>query len=375
MRINPSIVIVTRTTRLEGLRKRWGTAGQAEFRLKTAQAVDSTILTTFAAGNSSASSKGKKRQKPAIKARPQANFEEYVSEDRIYQDEVAMLERELQFGFPVKVIDRSFVPNYNFFGCVAVVVVGQDGLVANVAKYVSDTPIVAVNPDPTRIDGLLLPFRTAQAVKAVRQVLDGRFPSIQVTMIDAKLNDGQSMLAFNDLFIGCSSHVSARYVLEAGGKSEAQSSSGMLVSTGVGSTGWLSSVFNMTCGMAKFLGSQVPLPKPIPWDAKELIWTVREPFKSRTSKIGLIAGRIQGDEKIVIESLMPENGVVFSDGIEADFLPFTSGSILSIEVSKQRAILVLPVVPELRHGNAHSGSSATLTLNSTDTRHQSSEST
>ena len=81
-------------------------------------------------------------------------------------------------------------------------------LVSFVQYY--DTPIVAVNPDPTRIDGLLLPFRTGQAVQAVRQVLDGRFPSIQVTMIDAKLNDGQSMLAFNDLFIGCSSHVSAR---------------------------------------------------------------------------------------------------------------------------------------------------------------------
>ncbi len=338
MRINPSIVIVTRTTRLEGLRRRWGTAGQAEFRLKTAQAIDAT-QSVF---NSASLSVGKKNKKPVRKARPQANFEDYVTEARIYQEEVSLLESQLQFGIPLKVIDRSYVPNYNFMGCVAVVVVGQDGLVANVAKYVNDIPIVAVNPDPTRIDGLLLPFRAAQAVNAVRQVLDGRFPSVQVTMIDAKLNDGQSMLAFNDLFIGCSSHVSARYVLEAGGEIEAQSSSGLLVSTGVGSTGWLSSVFNMTRGMAKFLGTTIPSPKPIRWDAKELVWAVREPFKSRTSKIGLVAGRIEGDEKIVIESLMPDNGVVFSDGIEADFLPFTSGSILTIEVSQQHATLVLP---------------------------------
>lgn len=339
MRINPSIVIVTRTTRLEGLRRRWGTAGQAEFRLKTAQAIDTTQTVL----KSVSSSLGRKGKKPTIKARPQANFEDYVTEDRVYQEEVSLLERELQFGIPVKVIDRSYVPNYNFLGCVAVVVVGQDGLVANVAKYVNDTPIVAVNPDPTRIDGLLLPFRAAQAVKAIRQVLDGRFPSIQVTMIDAKLNDGQSMIGFNDVFIGCSSHVSARYVLEANGEIEAQSSSGLLVSTGVGSTGWLSSVFNMTCGMAKFLGTTIVSPKPIRWDAKELVWAVREPFKSRTSKIGLVAGRIEGDEKLVVESLMPENGVVFSDGIESDFLPFTSGSILTIKVSQQNATLVLPV--------------------------------
>ena len=172
MRINPSIVIVTRTTRLEGLRRRWGTAGQAEFRLKSAQATGHAFGNQDVAVNAR---KGKKSQKAANKARPQATFEEYVTEDRIYQHEVSELERELQFGFPVKVIDRSYVPNYNFLGCVAVVVVGQDGLVANVAKYVFDTPIVAVNPDPTRIDGLLMPFRTAQAVKAVRQVLDGRY--------------------------------------------------------------------------------------------------------------------------------------------------------------------------------------------------------
>ncbi len=339
MRINPSIVIVTRTTRLQGLRRRWGTTGQAEFRLKTAQAFGAT-QEPDAEQNANW---GKKRGKAAPKASTQASFAEYVTEDRIYHDEVSLLERELQFGFPVKVIDRSYVPNYNFLGCVAVVVVGQDGLVANVAKYVNETPIVAVNPDPSRIDGLLLPFRAAQAIKAVRQVLDGRFASVKVTMIDAQLNDGQSMLAFNDLFIGCSSHVSARYILEAGGKTEAQSSSGMLVSTGVGSTGWLSSVYNMTCGMAQFLGAKVPVPKPIPWDARELVWAVREPFKSRTSKTGLVMGRIEGEEKLVIESLMPENGVVFSDGIESDYLPFTSGSILSIAVSKQRATLVTPV--------------------------------
>ncbi len=339
MRINPSIVIVTRTTRLQGLRRRWGTTGQAEFRLKTAQALNST-QEPDAEQNTNW---GKRRGKAPPKASTQASFNEYVTEDRIYHDEVSLLERELQFGFPVKVIDRSYVPNYNFLGCVAVVVVGQDGLVANVAKYVNDTPIVAVNPDPSRIDGLLMPFRAAQAVKAVRQVLDGRFASVKVTMIDAHLNDGQQMLAFNDLFVGCSSHVSARYVLEVGGKTEAQSSSGMLVSTGVGSTGWLSSVYNMTCGMAQFLGTKVPVPKPIPWDARELVWAVREPFKSRTSKTGLVMGRIEGEEKLVIESLMPENGVVFSDGIESDYLPFTSGSILSIAVSKQRATLVTPV--------------------------------
>jgi hypothetical protein len=44
---------------------------------------------------------------------------------------------------------------------------------------------------------------------------------------------------------------------------------------------------------------------------------------------------------LIVESLMPEGGVIFSDGVEADFLPFTSGSIARVRVSEQRANLVV----------------------------------
>ena len=79
---------------------------------------------------------------------------------------------ELDFGYPVKKIDRTFLPNFDFGRCVLVVVIGQDGLVANTAKYVGDLPIVAVNPDPARNDGVLLPFTIRAAGSAVRRVLD-----------------------------------------------------------------------------------------------------------------------------------------------------------------------------------------------------------
>ena len=44
---------------------------------------------------------------------------------------------------------------------------------ANVAKYVGDQPLVGVNPDPTRFDGVLLPF-AVRARGAVRRVLEGK---------------------------------------------------------------------------------------------------------------------------------------------------------------------------------------------------------
>jgi len=55
-------------------------------------------------------------------------------------------------------------------------------------------------------------------------------------MARARLNDGQELLALNDLFIGRRTHVSARYALRVGDYVEDQSSSGIIVSTGAGST-------------------------------------------------------------------------------------------------------------------------------------------
>ena len=238
-------------------------------------------------------------------------------------------------------LDRSFVPNFDFWSCAVVVVVGQDGLVANTAKYVGGKPIVAINPDPHRIDGTLLPFQLKQARNIVGRVLDGRFQQRRVTLAEVNLNDGQKMLAFNDFFLGASSHVSARYTLAVGGRSEPQSSSGVLISTGAGSTGWLSSVFNMTAGVAQLLGAEAEGRIQLSWEDRRLIWAVREPFVSKTSQASLVAGVLEERQEVVLESLMPEGGVIFSDGIETDFLPFISGTIAHVAASEQTANLVI----------------------------------
>jgi hypothetical protein len=271
----------------------------------------------------------------------QAEFDDYEEEDQLQRDVIDELEDELQFGLPVKRVERSFVPNFSFYGCEAVVVVGQDGLVANTAKYVGDLPIVAINPDPRRIDGVLLPFQVEQARTIVRRVLDGKHRVRPVTLAEAELNDGQKLLAFNDFFVGAASHVSARYVLEAAGRSEPQSSSGILISTGAGSTGWLSSAFNMAGGIAKFLFEELPPPPKMEWEDRRLAWVVREPFVSKRSQASLVAGWLDEGEELIVESLMPDGGVIFSDGIESDFLPFTTGTIARVRVSPQRANLVV----------------------------------
>ena len=156
---------------------------------------------------------------------------------------------------------------------------------------------------------------------------------------EAKLNDGQRLLAFNDLFIGASSHVSARYKITFKNETEQHSSSGIIVSTSAGSTGWLSSIFNMAYGVANMFEKDLT-PKQPKLKENDLLFAVREPFKSIRTQAEMTAGIIR-DNTLTVESYMPNNGIIFSDGIEKDFLNFNSGSIATIGIAKETANIVM----------------------------------
>lgn len=325
----PSIVIVTTPTRFQGLLARWGTKGQAKFRMKQAIAHQAETNSTI-------------QRKSSNKTDAEADFAMYEAENDRYQLMVNQVREELDFGFPLTLVERRYLPTYEFRNAVVVIVIGPDGLVANTAKYVGELPIIGINPDPQRIDGVLLPFGLPQARSIVDAVLKERAAVQRVTLAEAQLNDGQRLLAFNDLYIGRQTHVSARYNLRWRNSSESQSSSGVIVATGAGSTGWLSSVFNMTQGVNQWLGAEQVASKRMAWDTQSLAWVVREPFASRFSQAHLVAGMLEKNEALTLESLMPEGGVIFSDGIESDFLEFNSGTSVAIRIAQQQARIVVP---------------------------------
>lgn len=301
------IVLVTRKTRLQQLVERFNSRAQAKFYIEHAG----------------------------------GDFADYVAEDDAYARSLEALHRTLDLGLKVQQVERGLIPTFLFAPRDLVVAVGQDGLVANVAKYVGGQPIVPVNPDPTRFDGVLLPFRPPQAREAVHRVLTGKARVREITLAEARLADGQRLLAFNDLFIGARTHVSARYKIGRGKATEPQSSSGVLVSTGAGSTGWLSSVFNMAASIASFTGGTAGAPPQLGWEDPRLVFVVREPFASRHSKIGTVAGILERGERLALESQMPSGGVIFSDGVDADAVEFNSGALASIGAAEQRTRLVV----------------------------------
>jgi len=301
------IVLVTRKTRLEELIERFNTQAQAKFYIEHAG----------------------------------GDFSAYQLEHDAYRRSLEIVRRAVETGLKIQVMDRALIPTYVFSKTDVIVALGQDGLVANTAKYVGGQPVLGVNPDDKRIDGILLPFRPEDLRPNLERTLAGRMRVRAITLAEARLNDGQRLLAFNDLFIGASSHVSARYRIRYGEQGENHSSSGIIVSTGAGSTGWLSSVFNETSGILSYLGGKRVEPIRMEWEEDRLLFVVREPFVSRHSQAAVVAGTVLPDAPLALESQMPSGGVIFSDGIEADHLDFNSFAIATIRVAPEKANLVV----------------------------------
>ena len=299
-------IIVKNKTRLENLIERFNTKAQAQFYIE----------------------------------RQGGSFDDYVIEHDTFHHSLNQIQTKLSVILKNKVVERSFLPNYLFSEKNVIIVVGQDGLVANTAKYSKGIPIIAVNPDKQRYDGVLLPFDTDNFINAVDNVITEKYQFQSMSFAEAKLNDGQRLLAFNDLFIGVDSHVSARYNISYNHKTEEQSSSGLLVSTKAGSTGWLSSVFNMAYGITGMFEKNIQLKRPT-LNENDLLFAVREPYQSIRTQTGITAGLLKKQQTLTIESLMPTNGIIFSDGVETDFLKFNSGTIATIGLANEKAKLVI----------------------------------
>ena len=304
------IVLVVRATRLATLKAKFATKSQARFYI---------------------SSLG-------------GDFADYESEDTFYQNAIVKAQQSLSELGRVQIVQRTFLPNFVFGPEDIVVALGQDGLVANTLKYLSTQPLVGVNPDPKRWDGKLLPFQVKDLTQVIREILRGSRKFREVTMAEVTLNTGLSLCGVNDLFIGLKSHGSARYSIATGGERENQSSSGVIVSTGLGSTGWFKSLITGAAGIAKAARNTTgakDLDLHFPWESNFLYFTVREPFPSNTTGTSLIFGKITPEQPLILESLMGENGVIFSDGIEDDFLEFNSGTKATISLAARKGHLII----------------------------------
>lgn len=210
-----------------------------------------------------------------------------------------------------------------------VIAVGQDGLIANVAKYLRQQPVIGVNPDASQYDGVLARFAAGSVRELLPAVLAGECVAEQLTMAQAELDNGSRLLALNEFFVGHRSHQSARYEIDVGDRHEMQSSSGIIVATGTGTTGWARSIMDS-------VGTQMPLGR----DERAMNYFVREPFPSIASGTSIRMGRVDASAHIAITSRLNDGGIIFADGIEQHFLEFDWGRRVQIKVAPEVVNLV-----------------------------------
>ena len=299
MSLAPRVVLVHRRTELEDLLARHGSRGQARFFL-------------------------------ASRGRDLADLDADAERQRAA---LAAVGAAVPLDWRRAGVEREDLPSFLFAPEDVVVVVGQDGLVANTAKYLDGQVVVGIDPSPGHNAGVLVRHRPQDAAALLRRAAAARSAPDRLqrrTMVVARTDDGQELHALNELYAGHRGHQTSRYTLTLpDGRTERQASSGVLVGTGTGATGWCASV----AAERRLHG----LPGPC---ERRLAWFVREAWPSPGTGTSLTAGGLGEGEQLVLD-VRGEDLVVFGDGMEADRLTLAWGQRLTLTAGP-RTLDLLP---------------------------------
>ena len=295
----PRLVIVHRRTELQELLDRHATRGQAEFFLRT---------------------RGRTLQ--AVQER----------HDRLTAA-LASIRAAVPAEWRSAEVERADLSRFLLTPEDIIAVVGQDGLVANAAKYLDGQPVIGIDPEPGANPGVLVRHTPHAAAKLLRGAgLAGpvvRLGCQELATVTARLDDGQELSGLNEVFIGHSSHQSARYQLTTpDGRAERHSSSGLIISTGTGATGWCASIAQERGGRAL----------PAPTDPL-LAWFVREAWPSPITGTALTEGALEPGEILRI-TVASDQLVVFGDGMEEDRLTASWGQEITVGLGERPLRLV-----------------------------------
>ncbi len=281
MTLAARVVVIHRRTELEELVDRHGTRGQVEFFLRR-------------------------------RGRNLAQLQER-------HDAVGAALQTVSAAVPVGwrrgTVERADLARFLFDPADIVVAVGQDGLVANVAKYLHGQPVIGVDPEPGRGPAVLVPHRAVDVAGLLPAVAAGTAPVLARTMAAAACDDGQELVALNEIYLGHPSHQSARYLIRTPqGRSEQQSSSGLVTGTGTGATGWCASLHPHYDHAPTLPAAQ----------DRRLAWFVREAWPSPFTGTSCTAGTVEAGEPLEVV-VATDALVLFGDGLETDRLTVTWG--------------------------------------------------
>jgi len=180
-----------------------------------------------------------------------------------------------------------------------IIAIGGDGTILSASHYLKNKPLLAVNISPKTSEGALATIPIKQLNKKLKQILKNKYKTEKLERIKIIINNKPlPILALNEVFIANEkAYLISKYKIKFKNKKEIQKSSGLLFSTGTGSTAWFKSAHGI----------------PFSPQSKYIKMIVREPYQGRLSKISIKQRIIKENETITIIPLT--NSVLAIDSI------------------------------------------------------------
>jgi len=256
----------------------------------------------------------------------------------LHQEAIATCARELK---PDQVVsleslkDHGLSPRYE-----VIIALGGDDFFKLVTHHNKGSlPILGVNSDPLSSVGALLPVTISELPEALKRLESGDYRIEPWTRISLRINGVECGSAINDIVLGKRDfRLTSRHELEYRGQKVTQRSSGMLISTGVGSTGWYASA-------GLYLGDH---DRSFPKTARYARFELREPSVTVTEVDGvrvtrlpqLVEGTLSEGASLRITSLNDDEGIASRDSL--DSVPFPRGSVAEISIDPNPCHVVIP---------------------------------
>ena len=250
-------------------------------------------------------------------------------------------------GIEPRVLARRIYLTGSFDGSDLVVSFGGDGEMLDVSRYITGSEPVLGIRSTSRSRGYLLLSPALGFRDMAARLVGGDFRVESWTRIKGVLENGFHRIedhALNEVYAGDRFSVgTSRYTLRIDDREERHRSSGVLVVTGTGSTGWYANI-------VKNDGGGFGYGRPFPRTSVQLRYLVRDPI--RIDELELTHGAIEPGMDFSIKSTMNSDGVLSFDCSKISYenpraYPFNRGSVVTLGISN-RPLQVIRMEPASR---------------------------
>ena len=196
-----------------------------------------------------------------------------------------------------------------------IIAIGGDGTTLSASHFISDKPLLSVNSSPHTSEGAITTISFENLEEKLEEIKE-KIETEKMERIKVSINGKPiNLLALNEVFIANEkAYLISKYKLKFQGKEEIQKSSGLIFSTGTGSTAWFKSA-----------GGQ-----PFSPQEKFIKMIVREPYRRNLFKHEIDKLIIKENEFVEIIPLT--DSILAIDSIRE--IKLKEGDVVRIEISE-----------------------------------------